>query len=472
MVPTAADPDLLARIAAQDREERGPRMAEIWDREYRPEVEALTRATLTYADGRESLPKLVDGLDEIHAARRRSGELHMLTTQLPGAAANLLIDFCVAEFGSDGEMIASEVTQGLPNKSLESGAALWDLSREAKDRPAVAEVLAGPRSDDWRERVSAAAGGSEFLDLFDAFLEDYGLRSESFNDLSFPTWREDPSFPLFLLRRYLAAGDESSPVRLHEAAARLREERLAEVEGRLAGDGGKLEAFRALLGPAQFRTIIIEDHNFYIDQRCWSAGRFPFVAIGRCLVDQGTVESAEDVFYLYEAEIREAAADPTKVLKTLVAQRRAERERWMHILPPLTIGDGDVGENSLRDRFFGGFKAEGRKDGVTKGTPASRGVVRGTARVILSLKDIDRLGPGEILVTLATSPPWTPVFAVAGGIVAEAGGVLSHCAVVAREYGIPAIVGARGATQQIEDGSLVTLDGGAGLVRVEARTTD
>jgi pyruvate,water dikinase len=299
------------------------------------------------------------------------------------------------------------------------------------------------------------------------FLEAYGLRSESFQDLSYPTWREDPSFALFLLNQYVRAPQESNPARLHEQAVHQREERVAQVEAHFAGQAEKLDAFRTLLKTAQQRTVILEDHNFYIDQRGWSSARFPCVEIGRRLVEQVTIDDPEDVFYLKEREIRDAAVDPGLALSGVVSERRRERERWLRSVPPLKIGSGDVEVSAQRDRFFGAIMESSFEAGVLKGVAASKGVVRGTARVIPSLEGIERLGPGEILVTHATSPPWTPLFAVAGAVVTEAGGILSHCAVVAREYQIPAVVGARGALQRIEDGMLITVDGTRGTVKIE-----
>jgi pyruvate,water dikinase len=120
-------------------------------------------------------------------------------------------------------------------------------------------------------------------------------------------------------------------------------------------------------------------------------------------------------------------------------------------------------------RFFGPTLAEPQRDGVIKGIGASAGIVRGTARLVRTLDEVDRLSRGEILVTYATAPPWTPLFAIAAAVVTDTGGMLSHCAVVAREYGIPAVVGSKTATQRIADGALITVDGTAGTVRMEHR---
>ena len=126
----------------------------------------------------------------------------------------------------------------------------------------------------------------------------------------------------------------------------------------------------------------------------------------------------------------------------------------MGVLPPSVIGGDAVEARSASD------------DGVVRGVAASGGFVTGKARIVLTLDEIGRLAPGDVLVTYATAPPWTPVFAYAAAVVTDAGGALSHCAVVAREYGIPAVVGAVGATSLIRDGAVVEVDGSEGVVRV------
>jgi pyruvate,water dikinase len=151
-----------------------------------------------------------------------------------------------------------------------------------------------------------------------------------------------------------------------------------------------------------------------------------------------------------------------------VAERRADRARWLHVLPPAKIGKGEVVLPPHLVRFFGVTGDEPSRDGVLRGVPASAGSARGTARVIRTLDEVERLARGDILVTYATAPPWTPLFAIAAAVVTDTGGMLSHCAVVAREYGIPAVVGAKGATQRIRDGMLITVDGAEGTVHIES----
>ena len=148
--------------------------------------------------------------------------------------------------------------------------------------------------------------------------------------------------------------------------------------------------------------------------------------------------------------------------------RRAERERWLYTLPPNVIGSGTVEIDEAMRAFMGPDEAEPAGPGEVRGLAASPGVARGVARVIRGLDEVDRLQRGDVLVTYATAPPWTPLFAVASAIVTDAGGPLSHAAVVSREYGIPAVVGTKAATARIEDGDVVTVDGSTGIVRIES----
>jgi pyruvate,water dikinase len=255
---------------------------------------------------------------------------------------------------------------------------------------------------------------------------------------------------------------------MHDRSVARREKLTAEIEQRFANDSEKLRTFRDYQKSAFQRTVLLEDHNYYIDQKSHVATRVACLAIGRRLAGQGSIDSPDDVFFLVEEELRQAAVDSSMRYQSLVAERRAERERWTHTLPPATIGDGTSEMPIQMQRFFGPSEQEPSPDGEIKGIAASAGIVRGTARVVRTLDEVERLAPGEILVTYATAPPWTPLFAIASAVVTDAGGMLSHCAVVAREYGIPAVTGSKVATARIPDGALVTVDGGAGTVKIES----
>jgi phosphohistidine swiveling domain-containing protein len=466
-LPVGADAaEFLAKVEEHDLENRLGRLLDLWEEEYRPEVEALFGALQTWASDDESLPDLMGRFDELAAISRRLGELHSVAFGISGVGQQRFEAFCTAAFGASGALIASEAIAGMPNKSLESADRLWQFSREALALPAVAALLRERAPTDFLVGLDATEGGAEFRAALDGYLDVNGHRNESFSELAFPTWREDPRFVVFLLKSYLDAPEEQSPAALHARTMEKREARTEEARQRL-DDAESFEEFLEAQRIGQQRTILIEDHNYHIDQRAFSAQRVPCLAIGERLVRQGSIDAAEDVFYVFAAELQEAAADPAVRYQDRVAERRADRERWLRILPPNVIGDGEVRVNEQMGSFLGPVDAEPSEPGEVRGVAASPGIVRGTARVVLGLDQVDRLERGDILVTYATAPPWTPLFAVAAAVVTDAGGPLSHAAIVAREYGIPAVLGTKGATARIEDGMLITVDGNKGVVRIE-----
>ena len=229
--------------------------------------------------------------------------------------------------------------------------------------------------------------------------------------------------------------------------------------------------FRQVLAGAQTYLPIQEDHNFWIDQVGLSVQRVPALEAGRRLAAEGRLEDANDVFQLEYAELQDALRDGKGDLKELVARRKRERARFYEVTPPPALGTApppEMSEDPMLTKFFGAPPPEHPDPRVINGNAASQGKITGTARVIMSLGDAGRLRRGEILVCPATMPPWTPLFALASAVVTDHGGVLSHTAIVAREYRIPAVVGTKVGTAIIQDGRTITVDGTNGTVKLEA----
>jgi pyruvate,water dikinase len=256
--------------------------------------------------------------------------------------------------------------------------------------------------------------------------------------------------------------------RSHSCAAAERRRNLAEeVERRLPQDAEKLAEFRRRLA-AQERYLGLKEGRAMWQLSLSGVLRKAALAKGDRLVADGLLDSRDDIFYLLPAEIDGAGrplapntggtgGDRTG-LRALVEARRAEHERWVGFSPPAKIG-GEAAEAEA-----GLTEAEAGQ--VLKGTPASRGSYTGTARLLGSFEEYARLEPGDVLVCAMTTPAWTPLFPLAGAIVCDGGGMLSHTAVAAREYGIPAVVGVRNATRLIPDGARITVDGTAGTVTI------
>ena len=223
-------------------------------------------------------------------------------------------------------------------------------------------------------------------------------------------------------------------------------------------------------------TPLTPDHHFYMDQGTYARVRLVFMAIGRNLVAQGVFSQADDVLFLKYHELRVLSANLQAFdARSLVKERRAARESAYSVRPPAWVGT--ITEWSLYGEPYKGLwgwpevytkAAERAKQpvGTIQGLGASAGVVEGTARIVNSPEEFNQIRKGEILVCKMTNPAWVLVFTRIGGLITDAGGALSHPAVVSREFGIPAVVGTGTATSRIKTGQRVRVNGAAGVVEI------
>lgn len=183
--------------------------------------------------------------------------------------------------------------------------------------------------------------------------------------------------------------------------------------------------------------------------------------IGRRFAAAGSIDRAGDIFHLTLAEIRTDLAVSTASRRAQIAERKAELARWATVTPPETLGAPPPDTPPPAAPVTAPDELD-----VVRGRPGSPGIAIGPARIIHAIAEADALQPGDILVAATTAPPWTILFGTVAAVVTDTGGILSHCAVVAREYGIPAVVGTGVASSTIVDGQIIEVDGSAGVVRV------
>lgn len=440
-----------------------PGLLDRWNDVYEPEVRELNDETFfgNYAAmGDRDLSAL---LEKLVAKRERSGELHFLAVLPAGGSVQFFEEVYGNLFGKPQGSEHLQLLQGFPNKSVEVGDALWHLASEARKRPAVMKVLSEVAPAKVHEALLSAEGGTAFRDLVIEHTEKYGWRAKEL-DISEPTWREDPT-PVYALAREYAARDDYDPEEEFKSLVAAREAREKVLFDKL--QGGPIELFKQALGMAQQYLPIQENHNFWIDQQGTAVQRIPILEAGRRLVNAGRIDSENDVFILYYDELQDALRGAQGDLHEVVKNRRADWKKFQQMTPPETFGTPPP-PGAPEDRFFGEVPPVNPDPRVINGHAASAGTTTGVARVIPSLDEADRLKSGEILVCPATMPPWTPLFALASAIVTDHGGVLSHTAIVAREYRIPAVVGTKLATSLIKDGQMITVDGTEGTVRLES----
>ncbi|MGH8903412.1 MAG: PEP/pyruvate-binding domain-containing protein, partial [Egibacteraceae bacterium] len=288
-----------------------------------------------------------------------------------------------------------------------------------------------------------------------AFLHAYGHRGVAEIDLGLPRWADDPAHLLGALANYLRPSDgQPTPDAQFQDAAERAEALVDELAQRRRLVGPLV---RFLLRRGRELAGLREAPKFYLVALMARVRSELLVPVGEELTRAGRLERCEDLFFLDLPEARQvvAGADLRPVIRARQASYEAELRR-RHV-PRVLLSDGT--EPVPAD----GLRATG--DSALRGAPASAGTATGTARVVLDPVGA-RLEPGEILVAPSTDPGWTPLFLTAGGLVMEMGGAMSHGAIVAREYGIPAVVGVPGATERIRTGERITVDGSAGTVAI------
>jgi pyruvate, water dikinase len=303
------------------------------------------------------------------------------------------------------------------------------------------------------------------------------------------SWNDDLTVPFAALPRYVRMVREGEPLDRPTAALRQERERIvSEYRGLLTGEDERA-AFDQMLGLARVVFPYVEDHKFYCEH--WFTTRFfgKIREFGELLARQGVLAEAEDVFQLQHTEVDQALADVSLAWAAggtplgaahfgpIIAERKRMLEAMRDWSPPPAIGPVPEALNDPAVRMLWGITAEtlatwartaGSDGGEIRGYAASRGVVEGVARVLRSVNDIGQIREGEILVCPVTAPSWAPVFGKIKAAVSDIGGTMSHAAIVAREYGMPAVVGTGHATKRIQTGQTLRVDGDRGIVTILA----
>ncbi|HSJ00171.1 MAG TPA: PEP-utilizing enzyme, partial [Patescibacteria group bacterium] len=258
------------------------------------------------------------------------------------------------------------------------------------------------------------------------------------------------------------SGSATTPVSDHAGLVETRRAAEEAAFAALASSPRRLRAFRQLLADAQHLVPLREEQVAELTI-AWPVMRRAVRRIGEALVPRGVVGDPDDVFFLTREEVLTALGDgaPSRVD---VAARRATHARQARLLPPLFVGRVHPMLQKLMDGMTGMLGAAPSEAAIVSGTPASPGRASGTVRVIRGPQDFDELQPGEILVAPLTAPAWTPLFHRAAAVVTDVGSAASHASIIAREYGIPAVVGCGDATARLTTGMRVTVDGSTGNV--------
>lgn len=386
--------------------------------------------------------------------------LHRWSLTYAGVLYNLLQRFVAVWVDADhAREISADLISGLPNKSMETDVALWRLAEQATrlDQSAL-QSLQNARFDAFVGQLDASPAGRRFRQAFDEFLAYYGHRSPSL-DIGYPAYADEPTQALAVVARALDTGE--GPAAREQAQQERRRAALRRVRRAMQHAPGRRRLLEVLLWFTQRYIILREDQRFYW-QKSMHAKRWVFLRIGRLLSDADFLHAQDDIFFLTLSEVTGVVRGWLDVpgMRRLIANRRAQFEDLQSSPYPAFL-EGQVPLGDI------GGTGDGRRRRLT-GLAASPGRARGPALIVsgpAALEDAwQRVSADHILVVSSTDPAWTPLFLRVSALVMERGGQLSHGAVVAREYGLPAVVGVAGALDRIADGQLIEVDGQAGIV--------
>jgi len=451
------------------------RLRDAWQRDFEPAVRRLRHAIRDRDYDGMSATEIADVLPDLFADSGSAFGLTMVAADGMLAAIRPLVGFCKEVLDpSQAEALAGELVGGFANYTTDSEVRIWRLARLAERVPALREAILRSPEAPAPAALRAVDGSALFLAQLNAYLDFYGWRPEMWIELTLPLWAEDPKPLMQLIAGYLQ-DPRADPRRAGRRAAARRRRLLYRTRRQLAGAPERRGQFDQLYARARAYVPVRENRAMW---QLIATGvlRRPCQELGHKLWTANLLDTPDDVHFLHLDELRRLAesghlgTDVVLDQRALVVQRRADRARWLRVVPPLIIGTLDpaaVNDLVAKQGRFASLGLDAAAPRVVQGMGASRGVVRGRARVVRSMAEADRLLPGEVLVCRTTSPAWTPLVARAAAVVADAGSVLAHCAIVAREHAIPCVVGTGVGTERIADGMLVTVDGTRGLVRLE-----
>ncbi|MFD6108996.1 rifamycin-inactivating phosphotransferase [Streptomyces yangpuensis] len=357
---------------------------------------------------------------------------------------------------------ADTLTLSAPdNVTSEMGLALLDVADVVRPLPEVVAFLRGVEDDDhFLEELAKLTGGPEARDAIEAYLDRYGMRCVGEIDITRPRWRERPgalvpaildnvrNFEPGAAERRFELGRQRARQKEQDVLARLRTQ--ADGDRKAEETKRMIDRVRTFIGYREYpKYDIVSRYSLYKQALMGEAER---------LVRAGVLSEREDVFHLTFQELHEVVRSNGTVDPQLVQQREEAFRAYHALTPPRVLtSDGEA--------LTGVYRRDDVPPGALVGVPVSAGTVEGRARVVLDIAEAD-LEAGDILVTAFTDPSWSPLFVGIAGLVTEVGGLMTHGAVIAREYGLPTVVGVEGATRLIRDGQRIRVHGTDGFVEI------
>ncbi|MFP7285730.1 phosphoenolpyruvate synthase [Shouchella clausii] len=355
---------------------------------------------------------------------------------------------------------ADTLSLSVPNNiTSEMGLALMDVADVIRPYPEVIDYLERAKEDNFLDELVKINGGQEARNAIDDYLSKYGMRCPGEIDITRTRWSEKPITLVPMILSHIKNFEPNAGHRKFEHGRRVALEKEQELIDRLKQlpDGEqkaketkrRIDLIRNFIGYREYPKYGIVSRYFVYKQA--------LLKEAEQLVQAGVIQEKEDIYYLTFEELHEVVRTQ-KIEDQIIRKQKDEYKHYEKLTPPRVItSDGEI--------ITGEYKRENLPANAMAGLPVSTGVIEGRARVIANIENAD-LEDGDILVTSFTDPGWTPLFVSIKGLVTEVGGLMTHGAVIAREYGLPAVVGVENATKLIKDGQRIRVNGAEGYVEI------
>ncbi|WP_217595746.1 phosphoenolpyruvate synthase [Cohnella sp. GbtcB17] len=398
-------------------------------------------------------------LEDMQQRRQHSSDLKHLNVIMAAIHASAWINEKMNDWLGE-KNVADTLSLSVPNNvTSEMGLELLDVADAIRPYPEIIAYLQQVKDEPFLDELVSFEGGRQVRDAIVAYLDKYGMRCAGEIDITRTRWREKPNIlvPMILSniknqspgasKRKFEQGRQEALKKEQDLLARLN----ALPDGEQKADETKqmIDLIRNFIGYREYPKYDIVS-RYYIYKQA-------LLKEAKQLVLTGVIQDQEDIYYLTFEELQEVIR--TRQLdRTVIDKRKDEYKLYEKLTPPRVItSDGEI--------ITGQYKRENVPAGAIAGLAVSSGVIEGRARVILNVEEAD-LEEGDILVTAFTDPSWTPLFLSIKGLVTEVGGLMTHGAVIAREYGLPAVVGVENATKRIKDGQRIRVHGTEGYIEI------
>jgi pyruvate,water dikinase len=449
-----------------------------WQNRYLPEIKRNFEYIDTYDTKNASLQDLMYFLEEAIDIQERHFRLHWILNLAQFQSSMDLLAAVGEVIGQVDPALVGRILVSIKDRNWDSLEALWKLKEKVKADPTLKAIFdAGETAAEILPVLRSNPKGQAFLKDVDECLKEYGYKANMYcHEYISKLWVEDPAIAVESIKGYLAS-DYDFP-KQYKHTVEDHESAIVELRALIPATvtAEKRKKLETAIDLATWMMPLTPDHHFYMDQGTFGRMRLVLLAIGRKMVAEGLLADPEEIMFLEYDQLRAYVGNPSGYDGRAVIQAAHDAwEKAFDTRPRDWVGT--VTQWAMYDepyhtlwgwpqRYERAIAGGAQPVGEVNGLPAAAGVCEGVARVVKGPDEFDQVKKGEVMVCIMTNPSWVVVFSKIAGVVTDTGGVLAHTAVVAREFGIPAVVGTGDATYRIKTGDRVRVNGTTGKVEI------